>query len=1400
MWSQLVGEHIKARKAQIDKIRILKHEVRGDMPMAHLLKHSTHFVTDAVLAMQLVALSGVDDLDTSSNSEDDGGGAVVAGASDAPRKEVKRSKTSNLSGAKQRLKLQHQKRLQRVAQQTWGWGRGEYKWYLFSDCLMVTRVPASTRLWTLLRCGKAAVKMPKLKYVALFDLNDMDLDDLSHVTLDQVDSSDQLVRVRTWLRRISFPVRTTTNSTGESPDVAKVPPSANAASAANAANANAPKELSDWATTTRGGPTTLMSRMSAAVVDTVGIGAEKPSAKLVHRGTRYHVWAESHEQMVALVAQVQSLKAAMTSLPPTEGGVSASPSDTRLSAERRVSVTSAARRRTSMSPGSPLGLGSTRSSFFGAVGGPTAQASADVGIQSLVLEMRLLEDEVDQLRLLDAQHKQQLATREAATREAHAVTTASDAVRASLAGHAVVEDDMAAAASAVLPRTPLVAASATPQTAAPPLSLTVESATSPLPKGWLLRGVEASLSRGHEGEEDIESLAARVVASALEMSVNAAAEEAAAINMQRIARGHGARTAAAEAEALAIVARRSQFLEATFGPPFAVVLIRPSVDVSLGVNIEYMEAHGLPEISFIAPGGLTDSTSQVQLGDVITEINGVETTLGPQVLVAALGSAQDVIELTVRALADRVPSPRISKVRPPGAPPPPMEALSPPPSSFGRTLSTLLPSRAQLPKPPSPVEDLPPLLPVPAAEHAVAADADVDALATDVAARVIEAVFAAAPPPVDAFEPIPTAELADEPHVAMLHTLESLVARLEGTSGLPTPSLSALDNEASRVAPLQRGYLNALEVYVDRLEDAVFVGDREAAASALQAVARGRAARADAQRLAQRRSSLKRASSRQTFDDQWNEVDETFDGQWNEVDETAAASDDVDDDEPDATTAGANTAVARPPSTEVAASQRVSSRTAFANDWRAAGDDDEDEGMDTPDEDEDDGISSNPIDDDDDAQPVSPRAAHVEMAASRSPPTPTPQARPPPPPLPPPRLAAAAAPPATAPATTADGDAYEEGVAAWSSFERASLGDDADDLALDAAFNSRHSSSGTPIGAASAVPPDFGGAGIGGAGIGGAGIGGAGIGGAGIGGAGIGGAGGASLPTFAGAAAGDEFDEGVVAWGRYVRRSMGEDEDATALEAALEKANGPPMSAGGPIWRSKSTSKPLRRKASSSASPRAEVGAPIASQQAWLARSLAGFDNDLNDDDDDDDAHNDDEDDDTATALAATRFSAGPRMMSPYGAASAMADLPRMKRLSAPPVQPALLKKGSSGVLSSLRSGGRLSQIRQQWSASRLSGARASGGDGSSQPSSVREEAGAPGGGPSPPSDISPDDDSNEGTREAPVAIDLPSAAQPAAPSVSTRPPKKSPSNPINEYFSSDARSESRRRSVANWL
>ena len=71
---------MKARKAQIDKIRILQHEVKGDLPMAHLLKHSTYFVTDASLEMQLVRATGKA-ADGKGSSGDVGAVSAAAGSS-----------------------------------------------------------------------------------------------------------------------------------------------------------------------------------------------------------------------------------------------------------------------------------------------------------------------------------------------------------------------------------------------------------------------------------------------------------------------------------------------------------------------------------------------------------------------------------------------------------------------------------------------------------------------------------------------------------------------------------------------------------------------------------------------------------------------------------------------------------------------------------------------------------------------------------------------------------------------------------------------------------------------------------------------------------------------------------------------------------------------------------------------------------------------------------------------------------------------------------------------------------------------------------------------------------------------------------------------------------------------
>ena len=110
--------------------------------MAHLLKHSTYFVTDAQLEMQLISLSKEDEAEADPRATD-----VSGRNSDA--NDDKKALRGVLRPAKRRLHKQHQKAAVKAAHRTWGRGRSEYKWYLFSDCLMVTHMPVYTRLYHL---------------------------------------------------------------------------------------------------------------------------------------------------------------------------------------------------------------------------------------------------------------------------------------------------------------------------------------------------------------------------------------------------------------------------------------------------------------------------------------------------------------------------------------------------------------------------------------------------------------------------------------------------------------------------------------------------------------------------------------------------------------------------------------------------------------------------------------------------------------------------------------------------------------------------------------------------------------------------------------------------------------------------------------------------------------------------------------------------------------------------------------------------------------------------------------------------------------------------------------------------------------------------------------------------
>jgi C-terminal processing protease CtpA/Prc len=93
-------------------------------------------------------------------------------------------------------------------------------------------------------------------------------------------------------------------------------------------------------------------------------------------------------------------------------------------------------------------------------------------------------------------------------------------------------------------------------------------------------------------------------------------------------------------------------LGGAYEPGELVVLSRPhhhsgsTERVSMGVNLEYVDVHGLPQVTRLAEGGLAERSGRAAVGDVIAAVNGVDTSLGPHKLWEAMTSRADV-ELTV---------------------------------------------------------------------------------------------------------------------------------------------------------------------------------------------------------------------------------------------------------------------------------------------------------------------------------------------------------------------------------------------------------------------------------------------------------------------------------------------------------------------------------------------------------------------------------------------------------------------------------------------------------------------------------------------------------------------------------------------------------------------------------
>ena len=373
--NELVGEHVKARKAQLDKIRILKHEVTGDIPMQHLLKHSTYFVTDAVLEMQLYR-----NRQPSKTTQPPPSPADTPRRSNGPFKAARKVLVSTWAYRKEQ-KLEYR----------WGTRRGEYKWYLFSDCLMITRKTYAAAAWDILRCGRG--KTSKLVFIGLFDLADCDLEDEGLLEREPSASFDRgsLGRYRSAvMRRMSHAVAT----------VRRKKSSRDGSEASNDPRKMRKSILSAAGDAAGAVGDAAMSTVTA-IQEKVQGKESQHTGRLVHRGSTYHLWTHSRDQMVALVAQVAGLK-----LTPGEGGGITSPG---ALGARRGSRFSLVRRGSSvgqMRPAhlaSPHGLLSISTESLGTSGdvtllGPNLSATMEVGFPSLAAEMRLLEGEVSELR------------------------------------------------------------------------------------------------------------------------------------------------------------------------------------------------------------------------------------------------------------------------------------------------------------------------------------------------------------------------------------------------------------------------------------------------------------------------------------------------------------------------------------------------------------------------------------------------------------------------------------------------------------------------------------------------------------------------------------------------------------------------------------------------------------------------------------------------------------------------------------------------------------------------------------------------------------------------------------------------------------------------------------------
>ena len=304
-----------------------------------------------------------------------------------------------------------------------------------------------------------------------------------------------------------------------------------------------------------------------------------------------------------------------------------------------------------------------------------------------------------------------------------------------------------------------------------------------------------------------------------------------------------------------LVATRAAYMRSNYKPARVVVLHRPNASVSLGMNVEYMELHGLPEITGMAPGGLTERTGEMIVGDVITAVNGVETALGPDALVGALSTAQGQVMITVRSVDGAPAAP---------APPPPVVAAVTPPVEAAVTAEPSVPSAPATELPSSSAESKE------VATAPLVNEAEVSALASSVAHEAVSEALSAPPtpalPPAAGPDELKAKAAAEEAkaeaervareaeaqrRAAEEHALK-LAAELEAmrVEKRRIESEEAERRERERQEKMAREEAAAVQAEAERVEAAIAAAQEEAAeakaeaaAVKVQAISRGRATR-----------------------------------------------------------------------------------------------------------------------------------------------------------------------------------------------------------------------------------------------------------------------------------------------------------------------------------------------------------------------------------------------------------------------------------------------------------------------------------------------------------------------------------------------------------------------------